>query len=332
MQQFHWIRPYYLLALIPLALLLALLVLRRAKGDTWRQVCDEHLLSHLLIQRQQSQQLITLLLLAIGWITGVLALAGPSWMKQQQAVFRTQQATVIALDLTSSLYAADIQPNRLTRAKYKIQDILKRQKEGQTGLVVFSSEAFVVSPLTDDAETLSSLIPMLDPDIMPIQGNNITVGLKEAALLIQQNGSKQGKIILMSANKPNEQDLEVAKQLAAQGIHTSVLAIGTETGAPIPTQQGFEQNNKGTTLLSKVDTQALRSLASQGGGDYSNFTDSDEDISQLLKSNPLSVSAQSSAAQKTLNLWKDQGYWLVLALLPLAALAFRRGWFENIVQ
>ena len=330
MVEFHWIRPMYFWALIPIVLFLLVIYLQRSTGDNWRKVCDENLLPHLLIKQNKPDRHLPLLLLMFAWFSAVVAMAGPSWKKLHQPVFRAQKATVIALDLSPSLYAADIQPNRLTRAKYKIQDILKFQKEGQTGLVVFSSEPFVVSPLTDDAATIGAMLPMLDPDIMPVQGNNIAAGLNEAAKLIHQINT-QGEILLITANKPNSRDFLMAKQLSAEGIHVSVLGIGTEAGAPIPEQQGFAHNTKGEMLLSQIDTKSLARLASEGEGRYAGFTDSNQDISYLL-ANEIHTITPDLGQKKLVNLWEDQGYWLVIFLLPLVALAFRRGWFESLTE
>lgn len=146
MSEFHLLRPLWLLALLPLALLLWQLVRRHGSGNDWTKVVDAHLLPHLLVRQGASSRPAPWIALGLGWLLAVLALAGPAFERLPQPVFRLQDPLVLALDLSSSMTATDVSPSRLVRARFKLQDIVKQRQEGQTALVVFAGDAFTVSP------------------------------------------------------------------------------------------------------------------------------------------------------------------------------------------
>ncbi len=306
MHEFHFIRPLFLLLLIPLALILSqLLFSKHSNNSSWRNACDAHLLPHLLRRVNSVNNQLPLLLLAAGWLIAVIALAGPTWQRLPQPVYRSLAATVIALDLSDAMYAGDIAPNRLTRAKFKVDDILKQIKDGQIGMIAFSSEPYVVSPLTEDAATIVAMVPVLSPAIMPVNGNNIGRALQKSADLIKQADIRDGQIILITANKPTAADNKMASELAKQGFKLSVLGIGTTQGAPISVSGGFMQDAQGNIVLSQLDPKALQQLAREGDGQYVAFTNNNQDVTTLLThdSNALQLKAEESTAKT--DQWKD---------------------------
>ena len=188
-ENFHFIQPLWLLALIPLSLL-AWRVYRPGDGDNpWRRIVDARLLPLLMVGREQQVNRTALYLLAAGWVIAALALADPTWERKPQPVYQTTAARVVVLDLSRSMYASDLQPSRLVRARYKIEDVLAQSGEGQTGLVVYAGDAFTVSPLTRDVNTIRALLPAVDPGIMPTQGSRADLGLLKAGELLRQAGA-----------------------------------------------------------------------------------------------------------------------------------------------
>ena len=140
-----------------------------------------HSLLPLLLDDQKTQRSrIPLWLLSLGWLLAVLALADPAWEQQPQPLRQTGTSRVIVLDLSRSMLAPDLKPSRLVRARFKVEDILAHDAEGQTGLVVFAGDAFTVSPLTRDADTIRAQLRALDPSIMPSQGSRADLGLLKA--------------------------------------------------------------------------------------------------------------------------------------------------------
>ncbi len=334
-ESFHFIRPEWFYALLPLALIFWMLRHRNAQKGSWSQVCDAHLLPHLLVQPETNKrrQWIPLLLLALAWLVTVVALAGPAWDKQPQPVFQTSDSRIIVLDLSRSMDAGDIQPSRLTRAKHKVLDILKQSQEGQTGLIVFSNQAYVVSPLTQDAATIAAMIPALGSEIMPRQGSRPELALEKADQLLTQGGAIDGDIILIT-DGVNDTAIDAARSLQEKGRRVSVLAVGTPQGAPIPVTEGggFLKDSQGAIVVPRLDRSALQNLANQGNGIYAELRADDSDIKTLLAdSSSQKHLDKSEDTQQTTDAWREEGPWLVLLLLPLAALAFRRGWLGCVI-
>jgi len=327
LHSFHFIRPLWLFALIPLVIILWRLFSREFTSQNWQHACDPHLLRHLLTTSEETRNQLPVKLLSIGLLLAVLALTGPSWDRIAQPVYRSLESRVILLDLSPSMLAEDIKPNRLTRAKYKILDFLKKSRQGFTGMIAFASEPYVVSPLTQDTNTIAAMVPILSPNIMPVVGSNISAALSKADKLFKQGGVNQGQIILVTDGKANRKDIATVSKLAKHGIETSVLAIGTKEGAPIPKRnRGYVEYASGKIILAKLKPESLIQLAMAGNGRFVPFTNNDKDIHYLLGMEDGKLLPRTTKVKTTADLWRDQGRWLLLLLLPLAALAFRRGW------
>jgi Ca-activated chloride channel family protein len=264
-------------------------------------------------------------LLAIGGVLAALALAGPSWQRIEQPVFRAEQALVVALDLSRSMDAQDISPSRLARARLKILDILARRKSGQTALVVYSSNAFTVTPLTTDTDTVAALVNSLSTDIMPSRGSNPVVAIEKGRQLLDQAGVGYGEVLLITDGGSSAATEKVARELKSAGYTLSVLAVGTREGAPIPRASGgFVTDNRGRIAVPRLEETALRALAAAGGGRFAVLSADNRDLDILLSGEVITPSA--SAESLATDQWREEGPWLLLLLLPIAALAFRRGW------
>jgi len=327
LQHFHFLHPLWLLALLPIAGLLWLIFNHTVADNAWSKIIDQNLLPLLLNKGSSTQQgKLSLWLLASAWFIGTIALANPVWEKKPRPVFQTNTARVIVFDLSRSMEIADLTPSRLTRARFKIEDILRKQEEGQIGLVVFAGDAFTVVPLTRDADTIRALLPSLTPKIIPIQGSRADLGLLKAAELLQQAGVKQGDILLISDGVEGDLAQQAAQQIAAQGHTISVMAVGTEKGGAIPNVTDRQHN----TIVVKLEAKRLQAVAKQGNGAYSLIQDNDADLDQLLTTHHKGKKEQQSAKTIKSEDWHEQGPLLVLLLLPLAALAFRRGWLLSL--
>lgn len=326
---FHFIRPFCLLAFIPAMAVLWVMQRNKAQSSNWLAVCDAELLPYLIQDKfALDQKRISLMVISyLVVLLSVLALAGPTWERLPTPAYRNYSALVIALELSRSMDAGDISPSRLIRARYKIADLLKLRKDGQTALLVYAGDAFVVTPLTTDTATIASQLPALTTDIMPGEGNNTADALEKAFNLFQQAGLQTGQIILLADNVDLQKAERVAEEIAEKNFKISVLAIGTEEGAPIAsTNGGFVKNEQGAILLPKLNATGLRQLAKTGAGNYQSVTANDSDIKSLLTITPQPNLQQSSEEPKlTLQKWDDKGPWVVLVIVPLAALFFRKG-------
>jgi Ca-activated chloride channel family protein len=324
---FHFLRPEWLWGLLPLFGLFLLVAKKGTTAQVWESVCDAHLLPHLLVGTEGVRRRMPLVLLGLGWTLAVFALAGPVWSQLPQPVFRADSALVMVLDLSRSMDVQDVAPSRLTRAKHKILDILKARKEGQTALVVYAGESFVVSPLTDDANTMVTLVQSLETELMPLQGSRSDLALRKANELLEQVGHAGGDLTLLTDGEGDPATLQVVEELRRQGRRVSVLGVGTVDGAPIPEPGGFLKDQDGAIVIPKLDIPSLRAMARAGGGRYATVTLDDQDINRLLPSRMSSTTLPiSTSDQRNTDLWREEGPWLVLLLLALALPAFRPGW------
>jgi Ca-activated chloride channel family protein len=328
MTAFHFLRPGWFLVLPPLLALLLWAWRKQLRSRSWQQVCDPHLLPHLLLGRSRRRANWPLWLLLPGALLAVTALAGPAWHRQPQPLFRQQSALVILLDLSRSMAAADLKPNRLQRARLKVEDLLNLRREGQTALIAFAGDAFAVTPLTDDRNTIRALLQSLDPDLMPVQGSEPQRAIELGLQLLQQAGLKRGRLLLITDEDRPERSMDAARRLSQQGGELAVLGIGTVEGAPIPLAGGgFFKDDRGDLVLPGLDEPGLRRLAAAGGGSYRRLSIDDGDLRGLLaglENHRLDQAEQ--AAGKTGQRWREEGVWLLWPLILLAALAFRRGW------
>ena len=318
----HFIRPLWLL-LLPLAVILPLLWhhLRRPSGD-WSKICDNHLLRWLSVGDASARgSRIGPWLAGLMWLVAAVALAGPSWQKLPDSSFTARDARVLVLDLSLSMLAEDLKPNRLTQAHFRLSDMLEEALEGQTGLVAYAGDAFVVSPLTSDTNTIRNMLPALRPDVIPVSGSRSDKALELAADLLKRSGNQRGEILLI-ADSASPATAAVAAELARQGIYTSVLAVGTVQGAPIPSGEGFISDSKGSIVIARLEREALQDVSGAGAGRYSELTSGSSTVS------PWSALEGSDFARSDDALgerWKDAGPWFVLVLLPFVAFSFRRG-------
>lgn len=318
----HFIRPLWL-ALLPLAVILPLVWrrLRRPSGD-WSKVCDDHLLRWLSVGNAAAKpSRLGPWMAGLVWLVAAIALAGPSWQKLPDSSFTSRDARVLILDLSLSMLSEDLKPNRLAQAHFRLSDMLEATSEGQTGLVSFAGDAFVVSPLTSDTNTIRNMLPALRPDVIPVSGSRPDRALELASELLKRSGMARGEILLIS-DSGSQAAANVAANLAKQGIFTSVLAVGTVQGAPIPSGEGLVSDSSGNIVVARLERDALQAIARAGRGKYSELT------AGSTTNSPWAAVDGSEFARKDDALgerWKDAGPWLVLFLLPLVAFSFRRG-------
>lgn len=323
--QFHFLRPLWLMALIPAALLLFLLIKNKTHRGDWTTVCDAELLPFILQEKPLQPHTGNWVTAALAILLSILALAGPTWERLPGPAFRNDSALVIALDLSKSMDATDLKPSRISRARYKISDILKQRKDGQTALMVYSGDAFTVTPLTTDTDTINSQLEALNTDIMPSPGSNTGIAIEKAVNLLHQAGLAQGHILLVTDGADADSAAEASRILADYRL--SVLAMGTPEGAPIPIAGGgFLKDNSGNIVVAKLNTAELSELAAAGHGIYQPTTANDTDVEQLGGLfNQVIHSDKTEQTDNLLQQWDEKGPWLLLPVLPWAALRFRKG-------
>lgn len=326
------LRPWWLLGLLAVPMLWRSWQFPGVAGGDWERVIAARLQPLLLGRQAQGGRHGARILLSGLLTLALLAAAGPAWDRQPLPLARGGQATVAVFDLSPSMSAPDLRPDRLTRARYKLIDWLDRQQDGQVGLVVFGGQAFAVAPLTTDARTLRHLAEVLDPELMPVAGARADLGLRKAVELLEGAGASGGEILLIS-DGVNRQAEALLPQLRAQGIRVSVLAVGTAAGAPVPQPGGgFLTDRNGDIVLPRLDEARLARFASAGGGRYASLSVDDADLRQLASTLVEQAQAgRQEEIERPSDYWRDRGPWLLLPCLLAAALLFRRGWLLSLL-
>jgi len=321
--QFHFLRPLWLCAFVVLPWLLWQ-ASRRSRGlQALSRLVDAALLPQLLHGRAARQRL-PLGLLALAWSLAVLALAGPAWSRVEQPLYARRAAQVVAISLSRTMLSHDVAPSRIDRARYKAHELLAANQDGLNALIGYAGEAFVVAPLTSDAHSLSTLLDAMAPDTMPVDGNDAADAIDRGVALIRDAKVAGGSLVLI-ADTAGASARAAARRALAAGVHVSVLGVGTTQGAPVPLPGGdFLHDAQGNLQLAPRDDAALAAVAAAGGGRYVPMSTGDGDIA-ALKGELRAGSTQTAQGQLG-DEWQDRGPWLLLLLLPLAALSFRRGW------
>jgi Ca-activated chloride channel family protein len=324
----HFLHPLWLLALPPLVLLAVWLARSRGRDGNWSRIVDSDLLPLLRLGEKQRSGHSPWPLVGTVWVVAVLALAGPAWNRLESPAFRSPSAWVLVFDLSPSMSATDVEPNRVTRARYAAADLLSAAHDARVGLVAFAGEPHTVAPLTTDVATVRLLLKPLTPGLMPEPGDNLSPALDEAQRLLGAGYAQHGHVIVFSDGFSDpSKALLTAQRLRQEGTTVDVVGVGTRAGAPEPDGKGgFFSNSQGRPQLTRVQTDELQHLAAAGGGKFVPVGGIADLLSTLQSDQSHEVDTHTEPSQAHVDAWRNEGIWLLPLLLLLAALLARRGW------
>lgn len=298
---FHFLRPLWLLMLLFWLVLVFVLRRQRPKLHGWMDVCDPHLLEHLLQSKAQHKRTTSMYPLLMSLLLMIVSLSGPSWHKLPVPTYKQVQARVLLLDMSDNMLNTDLTPNRAARAKFKLRDLFARKEIGQFALIAYTGEPFVVSPLTDDGATISSLLEVLNHDLMPVGGQKLESALDEASRLIKTAGYQQAQILVLTADTPSGSAIDRAKQLADSGIYSSIMPIRADKDLN-PLFERFAQSGQGQLLPYRSDS---------------------SDLDQWINAQSKHQFLQSNDDE--IPLWRDEGRWFLIPALFFLLPLFQRG-------
>ncbi|MBF8756373.1 tetratricopeptide repeat protein [Pseudomonas guariconensis] len=322
----QWLRPLWLLVVPLLGWLLFKLWHRRKRAGRWQLILPVQFHAVLLGGGKGQTSKLPWIALGLAWLLVVLALLGPSWQRLEETRQRPADPLVILLELTPQMLAEDSTPNRLEQARRKILDLLEHRRDSQTALVVYAGSAHTLMPLSDDLGTTRNLLEAVDPSIMPQSGQRADLAVQKGLALLAQSGLGQGRLLLIGSSLSDAERSGILKALGRQGPSLLMLGIGSSEGAPVRQANGeYLKDDQGGILLPRLDSASLKAFINGTGGRYRHARIDDLDLRGLgLFDNPRALRADGQTLQ--LDSWADQGYWLLLPLLLLAACAGRRGW------
>jgi len=322
-----FIRPnllWFLLLLVPIVFLLTY---EWKSQSSWQKVIDQHLLKYMLQGDQSNQRSsfkIFLLIATLGLL--IIAIAGPSFAKENIPIYRSAEARVVLLDLSLSMDSVDIKPSRLTRAKHKLKDLLSESKEGETGLIVYAGDAFVVSPLTSDANTISTMFNDLSTGIMPILGSEPAFAFNKAIELLKNAGKPTGHIVWITDGIEEEDVDYIIDEIKGHDYPLSILVTATEQGAPIPlpNNQGFLKDSMGQIVMPALRLYPLQQIANQYPTQIVRLSADSSDINKILSVETQSIDKNEQGEGNRKRDQLDQGYWVLIPVLLLFLLSFKR--------
>ncbi|MEB0077551.1 VWA domain-containing protein [Pseudomonas sp. CCI3.2] len=322
----HWLRPGWLAAVPVLGWLLWQLWNRQQRAGRWQMILPAAFHAVLLGGGKGRASKLPWIALGLGWTLAILALLGPSWQRVEQISQKPADPLVVVLELTPEMMATDTPPTRVEQARRKLLDLLQNRSDSQTAIVVYAGSAHTLVPLSDDLGTSRNLLDALKPSIMPEAGHRADLAVKKALALLKQGAQGQGRVLWIGSSL-NEQEREGIRQaMGRDAPPLLLLGIGTAEGVPVAQEKGgFLKDDQGAILLPRLDGASLKDFASQLDGLYRQARLDDSDLRGLgLLDSPQRVRKNGQTLH--LDSWDDQGPWLILPLLLLAACAGRKGW------
>ncbi len=242
----------------------------------------EYLLSNFSPRRPKLKAFIIVLSTALI----VIALTRPQWGYHWEEIKRTGVDIMIAVDVSKSMLAKDIDPSRLERAKRKIKDFLKIVKGDRIGLIAFAGVSFLECPLTLDYGTIELFVDELSPDLIPVPGTAISSAINEAVKVLDRSAQKSRALILITDGEDHiGNPIEVAKKASEKSVKIYTIGIGNDEGAPIPEPEGggFKKDRSGNLVLSKIDETTLQKIALETGGSYVKSVSGDIDLEKIYE-------------------------------------------------
>jgi Ca-activated chloride channel family protein len=300
MADLHFIRPYWLISLLPALLIWYGLWRQGHSQAALRSVIDPLLLENLIVPAQKSTRIRPIYVLLLLWVLTALALSGPAWKKEPSPFTDDTAGLMVVLKVSGTMNATDVQPSRLERAKYKLKDILEQRTGAATGLVVYSGSAHIVMPLTRDSRIINTMIEDLGPDLMPVEGDALADALDISHYLFERSGAGGSILVLADSVAPSQLD-ELSE--SPYKLPLQFLSVQSES--------------------SSVD-KGLERAASALDADIEKLTLDQEDVKSIT--NRARTEFASMKGEDSESQWLDAGYYLLPFIALLVLLWSRQGW------
>ena len=300
LQDFHFLRPYWLMALL-LPLIFGYRALKNdATQSSWADICDEHLLNFLLVKGENKQRKFPYILLTFILFSAAIALAGPTWVKKQNPALSVDNPVMITINMSTDMWAKDVSPSRIVRAEYVVKDLLDNFKSTESGLLVYSREPFVISPLTEDTALIENLLSQLDDDVLPENGDRLDRAIDLAVERMQKAGYTKGNLVILTADVGERFDaaLESAATASDAGFDVNIIKVSAD------------KNEK------------LEMIADKGNGFYADYR---QNLSPLIDKINNIYDTELKQSENMQTVWEDMGYYLFWLPAILLLYFFRKG-------
>lgn len=278
----HYENPeyFYLLALVPVFVLI-FLIARLWRRRVIERLGQQRLISKLTPWLSWRRPWIHFLLILLAYTLGVVAAVNPQVGSKLEEVKQEGAEIMVVLDVSRSMMAEDVRPNRLERSKGALSRLIDNLGQDKVGLVLFAGNAITQVPLTTDHSAVKMMLRTVSTNSVPLQGTSLNAALHRAMASFQQEELENRIVILISDGENHQDDpLEAARLASQRGLTIHTVGIGTREGAPIPVYQnnrmtGFLRDQQGKTVVSRYDEQTLRDIATLTGGTFQHGSGAD---------------------------------------------------------
>lgn len=314
--QFQYPQAFWLLALIPFFLMLYLLYVAW-KRKSMKRIGDVHLIKELSKGHSRTKSFLKFLFIALAFACGCIALANPRIPDKNSGEARKGIDVVIALDVSNSMKATDIAPDRLSRAKQFISRVIDNLKDDRVGLVVFAGYGYAQMPLTFDYSAARLYVLSADPSNISAQGTSIADAFDKANILFGKESERFKSIILITDGETHDENaMEKLKDLAAKGVMVNTVGIGSPEGSTIKDSSGnVKMDASGQPVVSKLNEQILQQIAQATNGVYVHLQNSDAAVKQVM--NQYSQIEKKALGDTSLYTYQSYYVWLAAPMLLL---------------
>jgi Ca-activated chloride channel homolog len=288
MQLFRFANPdfLYLLLLLPVILILWIFNQYR-KRSAIRRLGEPDLVRKLIPDISAARARIKIIILSLSMVFLIIMLSRPQFGSKMEEVKRQGVEVIIALDVSNSMLAEDIQPNRLDRAKQAISRLVESLQNDKLGLIVFAGDAYTQIPVTTDYISAKMFLSTISPEIVPKQGTAIGSAIDLAMSSFSQDEEKSRALIIITDGENHEDDpVAKAREAAEKGIVIYTIGIGSTEGVPISVMSGgrrdFLKDQDGNTVITKLDETILKNIAIAAGGKYVRASNSNIGLDQIF--------------------------------------------------
>ncbi len=322
---FHVLRPQWLWLLLAAPVIYLSFHVRDDVRARWKRYIDPELLDHLIVARKRHWRFRPIHMVCLLVLVGAVAIAGPTWKREQPPFTEDKAPLVIALDLSQTMDAIDLDPTRLERAKLKLRDLLKVRNGGRTALFVYAGTTHLVLPFTTDDALFDLYLSSLSTSLMPSSGKDTAKALHTIEDFLKDETVPGTILFVTDGIEPRA--LPALRQFTTQNENKTdilVMGVGTSSGGPVRNAgSGFLTDKSGRRVFTKLNVNALRSLNHLDIA-ATTLTLNDDDIHWIQRRVQHHLQAVQQRDSKTR--WIDEGYWLTIPIAAIAVFWFRKGW------
>ncbi|MBW2652317.1 MAG: VWA domain-containing protein [Deltaproteobacteria bacterium] len=288
--------------------------------------CGKELVGELVPDFKKGRRLIKALLILMGIILGIFALTRPQWGFHWEEIKRVGVDVMVAIDVSESMLAEDVKPNRLERAKREVIDLIEMLEGDRIGLIAFAGTSFVQCPLTLDYGACKMFLDYIDTDLIPVPGTAIAEAIRTSLKSFNKRERKSKALILITDGEDHEgEPIDAAKEAKKEGIKIFTIGVGREGGAPIPLKDGsggFKKDRKGDIIKTHLDEITLQKIALETGGSYVRSVTGDMDLDKIYQEGIKQHVEQKQLKSTRKRRWEERFQWFIFFALLFVSVEF----------